>query len=90
MAAPCIVGKQGVERVIEFELDERESEGLKASADVTKFRSCPLFIALSCHLLSYNWCKIGFRREGLAFGGFRFRHQEPEERERESGNRRHC
>nr|MBA3439840.1 L-lactate dehydrogenase [Pyrinomonadaceae bacterium] len=36
MGTPCIVGKGGVERVIELELDQRESEGLKASADVLR------------------------------------------------------
>jgi L-lactate dehydrogenase len=36
LGTPCIVGKNGVERVIELELDDREREGLRASADLLK------------------------------------------------------
>lgn len=36
MGTPCIVGKHGIEQVIELELNEREREGMKASADVLR------------------------------------------------------
>lgn len=36
MSLPCVVGRQGVERVIEIGLDEREREGLQASAGVLR------------------------------------------------------
>ncbi len=36
LGAPCVVGKNGVERVIELELDARERDGLRASADLLK------------------------------------------------------
>jgi L-lactate dehydrogenase len=34
LSLPCVVGGEGVERVIELPLDEKELEGLRASADV--------------------------------------------------------
>jgi L-lactate dehydrogenase len=36
LSLPCIVGRGGVERVIEIPLDEREREGLRASADLLR------------------------------------------------------
>ena len=34
LSLPCVVGRAGVERVIEIPLDERERDGLRASADL--------------------------------------------------------
>ncbi len=36
LSLPCVVGRGGVERVIEIPLDEREREGLRASADILR------------------------------------------------------
>jgi len=36
LGTPCIVGKNGVERVIELDLDAREREGMQASANLLK------------------------------------------------------
>jgi len=36
LGTPCVVGKNGVERVIELELDPGERDGLRASADLLK------------------------------------------------------
>jgi L-lactate dehydrogenase len=36
LSLPCVVGRGGVERVIEIPLDEREREGLRASADLLR------------------------------------------------------
>ena len=36
LSLPCVVGSDGVERVIEIPLDEREREGLRASADILR------------------------------------------------------
>jgi malate dehydrogenase len=36
LETPCIVGKNGVERVIELELDKKEKAGLLKSADVLR------------------------------------------------------
>jgi L-lactate dehydrogenase len=36
LGTPCIVGKNGVERVIELELDKKEKAGLLKSADVLR------------------------------------------------------
>ncbi len=36
LSLPCVVGRRGVERVIEIPLDERELEGLRASAEVLR------------------------------------------------------
>ena len=36
LGTPCVVGKNGVERVIELELGPEERDGLHASADVLK------------------------------------------------------
>jgi L-lactate dehydrogenase len=36
LSLPCVVGREGVERVIEIPLDEREREGLRASADILR------------------------------------------------------
>ncbi len=36
MGTPCIVGKSGVDRIIELELNDEERRGLHASAEVLK------------------------------------------------------
>ena len=36
LGTPCVVGKNGVERVVELELDAAEREGIQASADTLK------------------------------------------------------
>jgi L-lactate dehydrogenase len=36
LSLPCVVGRDGVERVIEIPLDERERAGLRASADILR------------------------------------------------------
>jgi L-lactate dehydrogenase len=36
LSLPCVVGRGGVERVIEIPLDERERAGLRASADILR------------------------------------------------------
>ena len=36
LSLPCVVGRDGVERVIEIPLDDREREGLRASADILR------------------------------------------------------
>ncbi|HYP52441.1 MAG TPA: L-lactate dehydrogenase [Pyrinomonadaceae bacterium] len=36
LSLPCVVGRRGVERVIELPLDEQERAGLRASADVLR------------------------------------------------------
>ena len=36
MSLPCVVGRGGVERVIEIPLDDRERDGLRASADILR------------------------------------------------------
>jgi L-lactate dehydrogenase len=36
LSLPCVVGRRGVERVIELPLDETERAGLRASADVIR------------------------------------------------------
>ena len=36
LSLPCVVGRAGVERVIEIPLDEREREGLRASAELLR------------------------------------------------------
>jgi malate/lactate dehydrogenase len=36
LSLPCVVGREGVERVIEIPLDERERDGLRASADILR------------------------------------------------------
>ena len=36
LGTPCVVGKNGVERVIELDLDDGERSGLRASADLLK------------------------------------------------------
>ena len=36
LSLPCVVGRRGVERVVEIPLDERELEGLRASADLLR------------------------------------------------------
>ena len=36
LSTPCVVGRSGVERVIELPLDETERAGLQASADVLR------------------------------------------------------
>ena len=36
LSLPCVVGRDGVERVIEIPLDESERDGLRASADVLR------------------------------------------------------
>jgi L-lactate dehydrogenase len=36
LSLPCVVGRAGVERVIEIPLDERERDGLRASADLLR------------------------------------------------------
>jgi len=36
LGTPCVVGKNGVERVIELELDAGEREGMQASANLLK------------------------------------------------------
>jgi L-lactate dehydrogenase len=36
LSLPCVVGREGVERVIEIPLDEEELAGLRASASVLK------------------------------------------------------
>jgi L-lactate dehydrogenase len=36
LSLPCVVGREGVERIIEIPLDERERDGLRASADILR------------------------------------------------------
>ncbi|MDQ3258398.1 MAG: hypothetical protein M3R15_31685 [Acidobacteriota bacterium] len=36
VSTPCVVGRRGVERVIELPLDKAEQQGLQASADVLR------------------------------------------------------
>jgi L-lactate dehydrogenase len=36
LSLPCVVGRDGVERVIEIPLDERERDGLRVSADILR------------------------------------------------------
>ena len=36
LSLPCVVGRRGVERVIELPLDDRERDGLRASADILR------------------------------------------------------
>lgn len=36
LSLPCVVGRDGVERVIEIPLDDGERDGLRASADILR------------------------------------------------------
>jgi L-lactate dehydrogenase len=36
LSLPCVVGRRGVERIIELPLDEEERAGLRASAEVLR------------------------------------------------------
>ncbi|MCA1637333.1 MAG: hypothetical protein LC768_03180 [Acidobacteria bacterium] len=36
MSLPCVVGRDGVEKIVEVPLDDAEREGLLASADLLK------------------------------------------------------